>query len=305
MRDATAGDPVSGLKWTHKSLRAVTRELERQGFRLSAPTVARLLRESDYALRVNRKKLAGKQVPGRDQQFLYIAEQRAAFLQQNLPVISVDTKKRELIGKFKQPGRQWRQTPHDVLIYDFRSDASGIAIPYGIYDVGRNHAYVVIGVSHDTADFAVAAIRSWWVNVGRKVYPDATELLIEADCGGSNGNRCSAWKARLQDFASECDLTITVTHYPTGASKWNPIEHRCFNLISGNWAGQPLESYETMLKYMRTTRSAAGFRCHARLDKRIYATGRKISPEEVASLYLEKHEMFPHWNYTIRPRLKS
>ena len=305
MRDATAGDPISGLKWTHKSLRTVTCELERQGFRISVPSVARLLREGDYALRVNRKKLAGKQAPGRDEQFLYIAEQRAAFLQQKLPVISVDTKKRELIGKFKQPGRQWRQTPHDVLIYDFRSDATGIAIPYGIYDVGRNHGYMVIGVSHDTADFAVAAIRSWWVNVGRQVYPRATTLLIEADCGGSNGNRCWAWKARLQDFATEFNLTITVTHYPTGASKWNPIEHRCFNLISGNWAGQPLESYETMLKYIRTTKSAAGFRCHARLDKRSYATGRKVSSEEVASLCIEKHEMFPHWNYTIRPRPKS
>ncbi len=304
MRDATAGDPISGLKWTHKSLRTVARELGRQGLSVSAPTVARLLRESDYALRVNRKKLAGKQSPGRDEQFLYIAERRAACLQHKRPVISVDTKKRELVGRFKQPGRQWRRTAHDVLIYDFRSAASGVAIPYGIYDVGRNQGFVVIGLSHDTSEFAVAAIRSWWVKVGRQVYPEQRELLIEADCGGSNGNRCWAWKAWLQDFADECDLTITVTHYPTGASKWNPIEHRCFNLLSGNWAGQPLESYETMLKHIRMTKSATGFGCQAQLDKKVYATGVKISPEEIASLRIEKHEVFPHWNYTIRPRLK-
>ena len=305
MRDATAGSPVTGLKWTHKSLRALKRELARHGYPMSAPTVARLLRARHYALRVNRKKLAGTQSPGRDEQFLYLAELRAAFLQRQCPVISVDTKKRELIGGFRQAGEQWRRAPHEVLIYDFRSLAKGIAIPYGIYDVGRNHGFVVVGVSHDTAAFAVASIRSWWMHVGRTAYTSATELLIEADCGGSNGNRCRAWKARLQDFADEFAVTITVTHYPTGASKWNPIEHRCFNLLSGNWAGQPLESYETLLKHIRATKSTSGFRCHARLDKRAYATGIKIQPEEVANLCIEKHKVFPHWNYTIRPRLKQ
>lgn len=304
MRDATAGSPVTGLKWTHKSLRAIGHQLARQGSTISAPTVARLLRERNYALRVNRKKLAGKQSPGRDEQFLYIAELRVAFLQRQSPVISVDTKKRELTGRFRQVGEQWRRAPHEVLIYDFRSLAEGIAIPYGIYDVGRNDGYVVVGVAHDTAAFAVASIRSWWMQTGRKGYPSATELLIEADCGGSNGNRCRAWKARLQEFADECALTITVTHYPTGASKWNPIEHRMFNLISGNWSGQPLESYETMLKHIRATKSTSGFRCQARLDKKIYATGLKVSPKEVANFYIEKHTVFPHWNYTIRPRLK-
>ncbi len=304
MRDATAGDPISGLKWTHKTLRAVAGELQQAGCSISAPTVARLLRERDYALRVNRKKLAAKQAPGRDEQFRYLAQQRAAFLKEKRPVISVDTKKKELIGRFKQGGHQWRRAPHDVLAHDFRSDALGIAIPYGIYDVGRNHGYVVIGVSHDTPEFAVAAIRSWWCEDGQQAYPNQRELLIEADGGGSNGNRCRAWKARLQDFADEFGLTITVTHYPSGTSKWNPIEHRCFNLISGNWAGQPLLSYETILKYIRTTKSVTGFRCQARLDKKAYATGIKISPEEFASLALEKHELFPHWNYTIRPRLK-
>ena len=305
MRDATAGDPVTGLKWTHKSLRAIGSELARQGYPISAPTVARLLRERDYALRVNRKKLAGKQSPGRDEQFLYIAELRAAFLKRQSPVISVDTKKRELVGRFRQAGQQWRTAPHEVLIYDFRSAANGVAIPYGIYDVGRNQGYVVVGVSHDTAAFAVARGRSWWVHTGRTFYASASELLIEADCGGSNGNRCRAWKAHLQELADEFTLTITVTHYPTGASKWNPVEHRCFNLISGNWAGQPLESYETILKHIRTTKSASGFCCQARLDKRAYATGVRISKEEMANLCIEKHKLFPHWNYTIRPRLKQ
>jgi hypothetical protein len=303
MRDTTAGDPISGLKWTHKSLRALGRELARRGYAVSAPTISRLLQLRAYSLRVNHKRLAGKQSPGRDEQFQYIAQRRKAFLRRGGPVISVDTKKKELIGLFKNPGQQWRRTPHAVLIYDFPSDAVGKAIPYGIYDVGRNKGYVVVGVSHDTPEFAVRAIRSWWVRVGRKVYPDRTQLLIEADCGGSNGNRCRAWKARLQDFADEFGLTITVTHYPTGASKWNPIEHHMFNLISANWAGQPLESYETVLKHIKTTRSTTGFQCRARRDPKSYPTGRKVSQDEAASLRVRSHRSFPHWNYTIRPRV--
>jgi hypothetical protein len=302
MRDTTAGDPISGVKWTHKSLRALARELARRGYAVSAPTISRLLQLRAYSLRVNHKRLAGKQSPGRNEQFQYIAQRRKTFLRRGWPVISVDTKKKELIGLFKHPGRQWRRTPHAVLIYDFPSDAVGKAIPYGIYDVGRNKGYVVVGVSHDTPAFAVRAIRSWWVSVGRKIYLDHTQLLIEADCGGSNGNRCRAWKAQLQDFATEFGLTITVTHYPTGASKWNPIEHRMFNLISANWAGQPLESYETALKYLKTTRSTTGFECRARLDLKSYPTGRQVSQEEAASLCMRRHRLFPHWNYTIRPR---
>jgi len=305
MRDATAGDPISGLKWTHKSLRAVARELTRKGHPISAPTVARLLCDRDYAMRVNRKKLSGKQVPGRDEQFRYLAKLRATFLKQKRPVISVDTKKKEMIGCFKQAGRQWRRSPHDVLDHDFRSDAIGIAIPYGIYDVGRNQGFVVIGTSHDTPEFAVAVIRRWWREIGRLAYPRENHLLIEADCGGSNGSRCRAWKAYLQEFADEFGLTITVTHYPTGTSKWNPIEHRCFNLISGNWSGEPLVSYETALKHIRATKSSTGFRCKARLDENFYATGIKISPKEMAALLIEKHELFPQWNYTICPRGKQ
>ena len=303
MRDATAGDPSSGLKWSHKSLRVIKRELARHGYPISAPTIGRLLRNRSYSLRVNRKRIAGKQSPGRDEQFAYIERWRKIFLRLKRPVISVDSKKKELIGRFKNAGQQWRRKPHDVLIYDFPSDAAGKAIPYGIYDVGRNEGYVVVGISHDTSAFAVAAIRSWWVNVGQKAYSGQKHLLIEADCGGSNGNRCMSWKAHLQDFADEFGLTITVTHYPTGASKWNPIEHRMFNLTSGNWAGQPLKSFEMVLKYIRSTKTTTGFHCKARLDKKVYLTGIKISKEEVASIRLKKHVLFPHWNYSIRSRV--
>ncbi len=302
MRDATAGDPITGLKWTHKSLRVLARQLQRDAHQISAPTVARLLAERDYALRSNQKQRASKQSPGRDEQFVYIAEQRAVFLRLKRPVISVDSKKRELIGCFKQPGRQWRQQPHQVLIYDFRSDAIGIAIPYGIYDIGRNKGYIVVGTSHDTPQFAVAAIRSWWLQAGRKSYPKARHLLIEADGGGSNAHRSRGWKEGLQQLADEFSLTITVTHYPTGASKWNPIEHRCFNLISGNWAGQPLDSYETMLKFIRSTRSTTGFSCRARLDTREYPMGITISKHQSQAWRIDGHALFPHWNYTVKPR---
>jgi Rhodopirellula transposase DDE domain len=303
MHDATAGDPISGCKWTPESLRAVAGELVRQGYEVSAPTVGRLLRDRKYSLRVNHKRLAGKQSPGRDEQFQYIARQRKAFLRRGHPVLSVDTKKKELVGRFKNPGQQWRQAPHDVAMYDFPSTAVGKAIPYGIYDVGRNKGYVVVGVSHDTPEFAVRAIRSWWVNVGRKVYAPHRQLLIEADCGGSNGNRCHAWKVQLQAFADEFGLTITVTHYPTGASKWNPIEHRMFNLISANWSGQPLESYETLLKHLKTTRSTTGFQCLARMDTKNYIPGRKTAKAHIACLRARTHRLFPHWNYTIQPHV--
>jgi hypothetical protein len=305
MRDATAGDPITGLKWTHKSLRALATQLTRQHHTISAPTVARLLLEDGYALRANQKQRASKQSPGRDEQFLYIAEQRAMFLKRTWPLISVDTKKRELIGCFKQRGQQWRKSAHSVLLYDFRSDAVGIAIPYGIYDVAANSGYIVIGTSHDTPQFAIAAIRSWWREVGRKRYPQARHLLIEADSGGSNANRSRGFKQGLQELADEFCLSITVTHYPTGASKWNPIEHRCFNLISGNWAGQPLDSYETVLKYIRSMRSTTGFRCRARLDERDYPTGVTISQTQIDAWRIERHTVFPQWNYTVKPRRRQ
>ncbi len=301
LQDATAGDPMTALKWTHKSTRKLCAALRRRGITVSRKTVARLLHQHDYSLRTNRKRLAGTHRPDRDRQFRYLTRIRRWYLTHGLPVISVDTKKKELVGNFKNPGRCWRKTDRDVLDHDFAKDASGRGIPYGIYDVGHNAGYVVIGTSHETAAFAVAAIRRWWLAVGRAAYLDVRRLLIEADCGGANGNRRLAWKAGLQGFADEFRLIITVTHYPPGASKWNPIEHRMFSLISENWAGEPLVNYETMLKYIRRTRSATGFHCRARLDRTEYKKGAKVTREERAAIRLRPRSVLPQWNYTIWP----
>ncbi len=304
MEDATAGDPISGLKWSHKSLRKIRQNLPRR-YRVSLTTLSRLLQSRTYSLRVNRKRGEGKQSPGRNEQFEYIERCRKRFLKQKCPIISVDTKKKELIGNFKNTGRAWRRQPRDVNVYDFPSEADGKAIPYGIYDVGLNEGYVVVGTSHDTPTFAVAAIRRWWIARGRKIYPRQKHLLIHADCGGSNGNRCWVWKVRLHAFADEFGLKITVTHYPTGASKWNRIEHRLFCLISGNWAGIPLDTFETVLKHIRTTRTTTGLGCRACLDHREYPTRVKASPEEIARLRIRYHKTFPQWNYTIYPHRKA
>lgn len=302
MVDESAGDPISGLKWSHKSLRKIQQALDEVGFGISPPTISRLLRDRDYSLRVNHKRMAGKQSPDRDQQFAYIVRWRKAYLRRGWPLISVDSKKRELVGNFKNPGTEWRQDSRAVNMYDFPDLAHGKAIPYGIYDLGRNQGYVSVGTSHNTAEFAVASIRAWWQKVGRKAYPGQKHLLIEADCGGANGNRCRLWKMGLQALADEFGLIITVTHYPTGASKWNPIEHRMFNLISANWAGQPLDSYETILNHIRTTTSTTGFRCQAQLDTTAYELHKKASNRDFATLHLRAHKRFPQWNYTIYPR---
>ena len=267
--------------------------------------MARLLQLKRYALRVNRKRLSRHHDPQRDQQFRYIARRRRKFQRAGLPVISVDTKKKELIGAFKNPGRTWRQKPLEVLATDFLNDAEGKAIPYGIYDLAHNAGYIVVGTSHETPAFAVAAIRSWWMQVGRHAFPGSHALLIQADSGGANGNRCWLWKLGLQHLADEFGLTITVTHYPTGASKWNPVEHRLFSPVSGNWAGQPLINYETVLKFIRTTRTETGLRCRARLDTAEYATGLKVTKEQKAQINLQRHRTLPKYNYTIRPRTSA
>jgi hypothetical protein len=301
LKDATAGDPMSGLRWTHKTTRNLAVALGRRGFRIGHVTVARLLRQRRYSLRTNRKRLAGIHDPDRDRQFRLLARRRQRFLRQGWPILSVDTKKKELVGNFKNPGRCWRRRSLDVSDHDFPSAADGRAIPYGIYDEGRNRGYVVVGTSHETAEFTVAAIRSWWLDVGRRGYAPARRLAIEADCGGGNGNRLWAWKVGLQRLADEFGLTITVGHLPPGASKWNPIEHRMFSLISANWAGQPLVSYETILKFIETTRSRTGFRCRACLDTTHYPTKVKASREAKAGVKLTRHRILPKWNYTIRP----
>jgi hypothetical protein len=300
LEDATAGDPMTGLKWTRKTLAALTGRLQKK-FQVGHSTVARLLKLGGYALRGNRKRLSPRHAIQRDQQFRYIARQRRKFAKAKLPIISVDTKKKELIGIFKNAGRTWRREPLDVFETDFPHDAKGKAIPYGIYDLGRNTGYVVVGTSHDTPPFAIAALRVWWLDIGRHCYRGKHAVLIQADSGGANGNRCWLWKWGLQQLADEFHLAITVTHYPTGASKWNPIEHRLFSRISGNWAGQPLISYETVLKFIRTTKTAMGLGCHARLDRRAYETGLKVTPEQKAQINLQPHRILPKYNYTIRP----
>jgi hypothetical protein len=242
-RDATAGDPVSGRHGTHKTTRNVAAALRRQGFAISHTTVARLLRQPGYSLRTNRKTLARVHDPDRDRQFRFIARQRQFFLRQGWPVLSVDTKKKELVGNFKNPGACWRPEALEVLDHDFPADARGRALPYGLYDQGADRGYVVVGRSRETPAFAAAAVRRWWLAYGRWVSPGAERLLIEADCGGANGYRRWGWRAGLQRLADELCLSITVAHYPPGASKWNRIEHRLFNRISRNWAGQPLVSY--------------------------------------------------------------
>jgi len=305
LKDTIAGDPITGLKWTRKTIRQLSRELLRKGLHVGRNTVRRLLKEQRYALRTNRKRLTHAHKPDRDRQMQYLARRRRAFQKAGKPVISVDAKKRELVGNFKNAGRTWRQQPLAVLETDFLSEAKGKALLYGIYDPSRNAGFMVVGVSHKTAEFAVAAIRSWWLEVGRQAYPGQHHLLIQADDGGSNDSRSWLWKACLQDLADECQLIITVTHFPAGASKWNLIEHCLFCFISLNWAGQPLVSYETVLKFIRTTRTATGLSCRARLDRKQYETGLNVSAAEKASINLKPHRLFPNWNYTIEPHVSA
>lgn len=262
----------------------------------------RLLDQLGYALHANSKSLSIS-CAQRDEQFRYIQRQRRLFLGRCSPIISVDTKKKELVGNFKNAGRVWSQTPVAVNDHDFRSQAEGLATPYGIYDVLANQGWVFVGMSHDTPDFAVDNIVAWWRGSGRKNYPDAEGLLILADSGGSNGARVRAWKAALQeDLVDKFGVPVTVCHYPTGASKWNPIEHRVFSEISKNWAGQPLDSFPTILRLIDQTKTQTGLRVHSRLVTKHYETGRQVSNRQMGELSLEKHAILPEWNYTIHPR---
>jgi Rhodopirellula transposase DDE domain/Winged helix-turn helix len=302
LRDDTAGDPISGLKWTHRSLRKIQDALRRRGIKLSPPTIARLLRRLGFSLRTNRKRLAGTRDPDRDQQFRYLTRLRRLYITRGLPVISVDTKKKEWVGNFKNPGRTWRRQSRDVLDHDFPSWAIGRAVPVGVYDLGHKDGFVLVGRSHDTPAFTVASIRRWWLDVGRYRYRGARRLLIQADGGGATDRRKWGWKVWLQRLADEFGLIISVTHYPPGASKWNPIEHRLFSRISANWSGEPLVSYETVLKYIRTTRTESGRPCRARLDKKEYPIEHAVAPEEKARVRLKRRSVRPELNYTIYPR---
>jgi hypothetical protein len=299
----TAGDPDSAQKWVRSSLRQLAERLRAAGHAISPPTVGRLLRERDYSRRVNSKQEAGDDHPDRDEQFRYIQQQKQAFLAAGQPVISVDTKKKELIGNFANGGQAWCREAPRVNVHDFSQEALGRAVPYGIYDLGRNCGAVYVGESADTPRFAVDAIASWWREEGQEAYPDARELLALADGGGSNGYQPRAWKAQIQEqLADRLGLTVTVCHYPTGCSKWNPIEHRLFGPISLNWAGQPLRTFERLLALIRGTRTTTGLQVSASRLRGEYPKGETVSKAEMKRLYLERHPVCPRWNYTLRPR---
>jgi Rhodopirellula transposase DDE domain len=300
LQDVTAGDPMTGLKWTHRSLRKLCKALRHQGIRIAPHTVARLLRKNHFSLRTCRKLRAGLRHADRDRQFRYLVRLRRLYITRGWPVISVDTKKKEWVGDFKNQGKCWRREARAVLDHDFPSWAVGRAIPVGVFDLVHNDGLVVIGNSHETPTFAVSAIRRWWQQVGRRRYRDSRHLLIEADSGGANDHRKWEWKIALQALADKFDLTIAVTHYPPGASKWNPIDHRMFSLISANWAGEPLVSYETMLKYIRTTHSETGFHCRAYLDQKTY-TAQRPNKKQRSNVRLKRRSVCPQWNYVIRP----
>ena len=305
MQEDTGGDPTGqrGL-WTGKRLRDISRELAQLGLRVCPNTVRRLLEEIDYALHANRKSLSANISPDRDQQFGWLNHQRREFARSGYPVISVDTKKKELVGQFKNNGRVWSREPLLVQDHDFRSQAIGLAIPYGIYDLHAHRGMVVVGTSHDTPAFAVEAICQWWRREGRHRYPEAPELLILADSGGSNGAHCRAWKLALQEkLVDAYQLGVTVCHYPTGASKWNPIEHRLFSEISKHWSGQPLTDYETIVRLIRGTRTQTGLVVNSWLNTECYPTNVQISKKQMDALDLLKHPILPEWNYSLLPRL--
>jgi hypothetical protein len=295
------GDPMSPLRWTCKSTRQLADDLTRRGHPVSHTVVAELLHQADYSLQGNVKVLEGAQHPDRDAQFRYLSEQIKAFLALGLPVISVDAKKKELIGTFKNGGREWRPKgePEKVNVHDFPDPKVGKAIPYGIYDVGRNAGWVNVGQDHDTASFAVASLRRWWQAIGSKVYPGAKRLLICADGGGSNGYRIRLWKVELQALADETGLEVVVCHLPPGTSKWNKIEHRLFAHISMNWRGRPLVSHEVVVQLIGATTTREGLQVQAELDSGEYPTKVKVSDAEMAALRITPHSFHGEWNYTF------
>lgn len=303
LEETTAGDPMSALRWTNKSTQAMAEELTRQGHPVSDKTVARCLRQMGYSMQLNQKSREGPQHRLRDLQFRYINRQVASFRRSGDPVLSVDTKKKELVGPFKNGGRTWRPkgNPHRVNVHDFPSLAEGKAIPYGAYEIGEDRAVVNVGITHDTAEFAVESIRRWWKLSGRKREQGAKRILICADAGGSNSSRSRAWKLHLQGLVDELGIPITVCHYPPGTSKWNKIEHRLFSFISLTWKGQPLVNYETVVNLIGATTTKSGLRVKAILDRNDYETGIKVTKFQMESLRIQPHRTHPDWNYTLQP----
>lgn len=303
--DSTRGDPQSPLKWTSKSCQHLADELNRKGHRVSHDTVTNLLHEMDYSLQSNRKTKEGTNHPDRDDQFKHINRQVKVFQKRGQPVISVDTKKRELVGDFHQKGRTWRPKggPVKVRVHDFEDEQLGHAIPYGVYDLTYNQGWVSVGIDHDTAEFAVETIRHWWYEMGRKLYPSEDELLVTADAGGSNGYRLRLWKVALQALADETGLRITVCHFPPGTSKWNKIEHRMFCHITKNWSGTPLVSRTVVVNLIGNTTTDAGLRIKAKLDLNAYPKGIEVTDDEIEAINIEKNKFHGEWNYTISPML--
>jgi hypothetical protein len=303
----TRGDPQSPLRWICKSTRAIAAELGEQEHPVSHMKVAQILHDLDYSLQSNRKTLEGKDHPDRDAQFRHINLTVKKSLGQGIPVISVDTKKKELIGNYDNAGRQWRaaRQPIEVQGHDFPSPEVPRAFPYGIYDIGRNAGFVNLGTDHDTGAFAVASIRGWWRAEGKRIYPNADTILITADAGGSNGWRLRLWKLELQKFADQTAMAISVCHFPPGTSKWNKIEHRLFSFISSNWRGEPLRDYETIINLIAATTTAKGLKVTCRLDRRKYPTGRAVSDEQMRQVNLQPNKFHGEWNYCIKPNAKA
>jgi hypothetical protein len=300
----TAGSPMNDQKWIRSSLRNLSQKLAQVGHSASPHTVGRLLKAAGYSLKVNVKRLAGSQHPDRNTQFEYLEAQKQLFVRMGWPVISIDGKKKELIGDYKNAGQTWCRQAEAVQDHDFEFEALGKAIPYGIYDLNHNRGYVYVGTSRATAQFVVDMLARWWQEVGRLAFPGAPCLLILCDGGGANGWRSRQWKVQLQDqIADRLGLTVLVCHYPTGASKWNPIEHRLFGPISLNWAGKPLRSFETLLAYVRGTTTQTGLQVEAELVDQLYQRGTPVADAIMSTLQLLHHPVCPHWNYTIQPRL--
>ncbi len=304
----TRGDPESPLRWTCKSTHVLAAELFAQnGIRISHKTVSKLLRGHGYSLQAPSKSVEGKQHPDRNAQFEHINAKAQDCIERGVPVISVDTKKKELVGNFKNGGREWqpKDEPDLVDVHDFPSDAIGKAIPYGVYDLAADDGFVSVGVDHDTPAFAVTSIEAWWKQVGEPRYPDAREIFITADAGGSNGHRPRMWKAELQRLADKLGLAIHVSHFPPGTSKWNKVEHRLFSFISINWRGRPLRTYETIINLIGNTTNRGGLVVRARLDRRRYPTGKKISAKDFLALNIERDDFHGDWNYVVKPRKQS
>jgi hypothetical protein len=305
LSDEVAGSPEGEHKWVRSSVAKLAKRLKERGFPVGHNAVWALLKRMGFSLRTNVRRRRGiTRDPGqRDEQFRYIASQRKAFVEAGLPVMSVDTKKKELIGNFRNPGQTWCRKPPEVNEHDYASQAECLAVPFGVYDVAKNTGYVVVGISHNTPEFAATSIARWWEEDGRAVYPGAKEVLILADGGGGNGSRARAWKVNLQEkLCDRFSLTVTVCHYPPGCSKWNPVEHRLFSQISSNWAGKPLQTLAIMLGYIRGTTTTTGLTVKARLDEGIYKKGQKVTREDMEKLNLDTHTVCSGLNYTIKPR---